>query len=168
MLPAISMIIMQFRNRRTGARRTFQIAEMLPDGSPNVLQQYDPKKDVLTTKNRSKSLNDTLTLFTGMSPREIKKDLADKERILKYLLDTNIDTVDGVGRVMAEYYTNPDNLRKYVAARKPLAAPFVPRAADAHAVGAPQASPAAALASAKASPRSAAPAHKATHAHRKR
>jgi len=132
MLPAISMVIMQFRNRRTGARRTFQIAEMLPDGSPNVLQQYDPKKDVLVNKNKSKSLNETLTLFTGMTPREIGKDLDEKARILKYLIDTNIDSVDGVGRVMAEYYTNPDNLRKYVAARKALPT-LEPRKIDAEA-----------------------------------
>ena len=138
------MIIMQFRNRRTGARRTFQIAEMLPDGSPNVLQQYDPKKDTLTTKNKSKSLHETLTLFTGMTPREITKDIAEKEKILKYLIDTNTDSVDGVGRVMAEYYTDPDNLRKHVAARKPLLMPFVARKVDAAAMATPSTQPLAA------------------------
>jgi hypothetical protein len=145
------MIIMQFRNRRTGARRTFQIAEMLPDGTPNVLQQYDTKKDILTTQNKSKSLNETLTLFTGMTPREIQKDLVEKERILKYLIDTKIDSVDGVGRVMAEYYTDPDNLRKHVAARKPLQAAFVPKQVDAAALT-PTAAPVAVPAAQSATP----------------
>ncbi|MDO8480261.1 MAG: ATPase, T2SS/T4P/T4SS family, partial [Nanoarchaeota archaeon] len=31
-LPAISLIIVQFRNRRTGVRRTFQLAEIMKDG----------------------------------------------------------------------------------------------------------------------------------------
>ncbi|MBR9703188.1 CpaF family protein, partial [Candidatus Woesearchaeota archaeon] len=60
MLPAISLIIVQFRNRRTGGRRTFQIAEILPDSTPNVILQYDPKKDKLVTKNKSKAFMDTL------------------------------------------------------------------------------------------------------------
>ena len=41
MLPAISMIIVQYRNRRTGIRKTFQISEVLPNSEPNVLIQLD-------------------------------------------------------------------------------------------------------------------------------
>jgi flagellar protein FlaI len=123
MLPAISMILMQFRNRRTGVRRTFQIAEIMPDGKPNVLQQYDTKRDALVNKAKSKSLFNTLQLFTGMTPREIKHDLDEKQRILKYLVDLQIKNVDDVGRVLAEYYTNPENLRKHVSAKKRLVVP---------------------------------------------
>ncbi|MBW2964803.1 Flp pilus assembly complex ATPase component TadA, partial [Candidatus Woesearchaeota archaeon] len=72
LMPAISMIIIQFRNRRTGMRRTFQVAEILPDASPNVLMQYDPKKDVLVSRGKSRSLYRTLEMFTGNSPAEIK------------------------------------------------------------------------------------------------
>ncbi len=133
MLPAISMIIMQFRNRRTGNRRTFQLAEIQSDGKPNVLQQYDPKKDVLVNKNKSKSLYDTLELYTGMTPHEISKDLAEKQRILKYLVDLQVTSVDDVGRVMAEYYTNPQTLHRYVAQKKRLPAPE--RQVDAEALG---------------------------------
>jgi archaeal flagellar protein FlaI len=120
MLPAISMVIMQFRNRRTGNRRTFQLAEITADSQPNVLMQYDPKKDILQNKNKSKSLYNTLQLYTGMTPKEINTDLNEKQRILKYLMDANVDSVDGVGRVMALYYTDPDMLRRYVLQNKPL------------------------------------------------
>jgi len=118
MLPAISMIIMQFRNRRTGMRRTFQIAEITEDSTPNVLKQYDPKKDMLTNKNKSKSLLDTLKLFTGYSQKEIDKIIESKMKVLKYLVKNEIDSVDNVGRVMAEYYTNHDQLMKYVNSNK--------------------------------------------------
>lgn len=118
MLPAISMIIMQFRNRRTGNRRTFQIAEILPDSTANILMQYDSKKDKLISVGKSKALLNTLKLFTGFSDSDIKKDLAEKEKILKYLVKNNIDTVDGVGRVMAEYYTNKTNVMTWVKQNK--------------------------------------------------
>ncbi len=118
MLPAIALIILQYRNRRTGRRRTFQIAEILEDASENILLQYDPKKDVLKKQNSSKRLMETLRLFTGFTEAEINKDLKEKQKILKYLVEQNIDTVDGVGRVMAEYYTNKENLLKYVKANK--------------------------------------------------
>lgn len=120
MLPAISMIIMQFRNRRTGLRRTFQIAEITADANPNVLLQYDPKRDVLKTQARSKSLYDTLGLYTGMSPKEIKHDLSEKQQVLKYLVDMKINSLDGVGRAMALYYTDKDTIMRAVKSRKKL------------------------------------------------
>lgn len=120
MLPAISLIIMQFRNRRTGKRRTFQIAEILPNSQANVLLQYDANKDKLVKANPSKSLMSTLKLFTGFSDGDISKDLSEKQVILQYLMDVNIESVDGVGRVMAEYYTNKDKLMTYVRAKKPI------------------------------------------------
>jgi flagellar protein FlaI len=106
MLPAISLIIVQFRNRRTGMRRTFQIAEILPDAKPNILMQYDYKKDALVWINKSQSLFDSLRLYTGFSDAEIQAELKEKQRVLNYLIKNNIDGVDDVGRVMAEYYTN--------------------------------------------------------------
>ncbi|RMF05345.1 hypothetical protein D6764_04955 [Candidatus Woesearchaeota archaeon] len=118
MLPAISLIITQFRNRRTGLRRTFQIAEILEDATPNVILQYDAKKDVLVQKSKSKSLMDTLQLYTGMSQRETQNALKEKENILKYLVKHNINTIDSVGRVMAEFYVNKENLLKHVKLNK--------------------------------------------------
>lgn len=114
MLPAISLIINQFRNRRTGKRRTFQIAEITEDAEPNVLMQYDNKKDKLVKKNKSKTLFDTLKTYTGMSRKDIEKDLKEKQKVLEYLLELDIASINGVGRVMAEYYTNKDELMKFV------------------------------------------------------
>ncbi len=120
LMPAISMIIIQFRNRRTGMRRTFQVAEILPDSSPNVLLQYDPKKDIMGRKNKSKSLYRTLELFTGNTPKEIGQDISEKELVLKYLVKQGIKSVDDVGAVMAEYYTNKDNVMKFVKSNRPF------------------------------------------------
>jgi flagellar protein FlaI len=114
MLPAISLIIVQFRNRRTGARRTFQIAEILSNSEPNILMQYDGKKDKLVHQNKSKSLFASLKLYTGMDDANIRKDLKEKVMVLHYMDKLDITSVDGVGRVIAEYYTNKENLFQHI------------------------------------------------------
>lgn len=120
MLPAISMIIVQYRNRRTGIRKTFQISEILPNSEPNVLIQLDIKSGKLNKVNRSKTLLSTIELFTGFTKNELKKSLHEKETILKWLVKQNINTVDGVGKAMAEYYTDAENLMKSVRKNKKL------------------------------------------------
>lgn len=114
MLPAISLIVVQFRNRRSGKRRTFQIAEITSSGEANVIMQYDIKTDVLVKIGKSESLYENISLFTGMTDAEITKELNDKVKVLDYLVAKNIDDVDGVGRIVAEYYTDKNNLMKYI------------------------------------------------------
>jgi len=120
MLPAISMIIVQYRNRRTGIRKTFQVSEILPNSESNVLIQLDLRTGRLNKINKSKSLMSTIELFTGLSKFQLIKSLSEKESVLKWLVKQKIDTVDSVGRVMAEYYTNKENLMKFVSANKPF------------------------------------------------
>ena len=118
MLPAISMIIVQYRNRRTGVRKTFQIAEILPDSEPNVLIQLDIRKGILKKIANSRSLINTIEIFTGFTRNELNRSLKEKEVVLKWIAKNKINTVDTVGRAMAEYYTDKDNLMKYVKKNK--------------------------------------------------
>ncbi|MBI2651338.1 Flp pilus assembly complex ATPase component TadA, partial [Candidatus Woesearchaeota archaeon] len=120
MLPAISMIIVQYRNRRTGIRKTFQISEILPNSETNVLLQLDIRSGKLNKISKSKSLLSTIELFTGFTENELNQSLQEKEAILKWLVKQNINEVDAVGRVMAEYYTQPEYLMKFVRNDKPL------------------------------------------------
>ena len=114
MIPAISLVVVQFRNRRTGARRTFEVAEILKDGSPNVIMRYDAKKDKLVNIGKSQTLFKNISLFTGMTNSEVHKEQKEKTNVLKYLINKDIKTVNGVGRIIAEYYTNKENLMYYV------------------------------------------------------
>ncbi|RME54053.1 CpaF family protein [Candidatus Woesearchaeota archaeon] len=118
MLPAISLLIVQFRNRRTGLRRTFQIAEITEDGESNVILQYDAKKDTQVRVNKSTTFYDTLRLYTGYTDEEIEQELEEKKQVLHYLVEQDIHTVDEVGRIIAEYYTNKTNLMKFVKSNK--------------------------------------------------
>jgi len=120
MLPSISMIVVMYRNRRTGIRKIFQIAEILPDSSANILVQLDLRTGRLEKTSESKSLLNTLQLFTGFSKNELNKNLVEKEAVLKWLVKQKIDTVDEVGKAMAKYYTDKDSLMQYVRNNKPL------------------------------------------------
>lgn len=120
MLPAVSLIVVQWRNRRTGIRRTFQISEILPDARANNLVQYDIRTDKTNIINKSVSLFDTIGLYTGFSEREINKNLDEKTKVLKWLVKQKIENINDVGRVMAEYYTNKDYLMKFVSGNKKM------------------------------------------------
>ncbi len=105
MLGAVSMILVQNRNRRTGLRRTLQIAEVTNDGSANVLMQLNVQKDQLLKIKEPKRLYETLNLYTGMTAAEIKKDLTEKQNILRYMVQKNINDVHEIGLLMAKYYS---------------------------------------------------------------
>jgi flagellar protein FlaI len=120
MLPAISLIVVQYRNRRTGIRKLFQIAELLPDSTANVLVKADLKKDRLVKVNQSKSFMDIIELYTGMSRKDISRDISEKETVLKWLVKKKINMVDDVGKAMAEYYTNRKEFMKKVRSGKGL------------------------------------------------
>ena len=120
MIPALSLIIVQYRNRRTGARRTFQLAEINEDASPNILKQYDIKKDKLLSSSNSKVIFENLETYAGFSKQEIAKDLREKEFVLKWLARKNINTVNKVGMVMGYYYTEKEFLMKHIKSGKGL------------------------------------------------
>lgn len=104
LLGAVSLIVVQNRNRRTGLRRTFQIAEILEKGDYNVLMQLDMQKDQLVPVSQSMRLVNTLRLYTGMGPQEIRKSIEEKMEILRWLVKHNVVDVHQIGVIVAKYY----------------------------------------------------------------
>jgi len=104
MISSISLILVQNRNRRTGKRRTFQLAEITPSGDPRILLQHNPIKDTLEEINPSIYMRNRIKLYTGMSDDEIEIDLKEKERILRYLVKKKIDDLHKLGIIMSKYY----------------------------------------------------------------
>src|SRR3989338_2079847 len=103
-LPAISMIIILYRNRRTGIRRVFQVSEVKKDANAKVLMQYDLRKDNMFTINKSERLMPELQTQTGFTAQEINQDLREKSIILSWLAKKKIDGVDDIGKIIATYY----------------------------------------------------------------
>jgi hypothetical protein len=110
LLPAISMLIVMYRNRRTGIRRIFQVAEILKDSSANILLQLDLRQDKILAANRSLRLMPELELQTGLTTQEINDNLKEKSLILNWLAKKNINEVNDIGKVVATYYTNKNAL----------------------------------------------------------
>jgi flagellar protein FlaI len=104
-ISALGILMVQNRNRRTGKRRTLQLAEVKDNGDPDVVMQLDVTADVLKKIKEPKKTYDTLNLYTGMSEAEIKKDVAGKVQVLQALVKRNINDVHEIGLIMARYYT---------------------------------------------------------------
>jgi len=109
-LPAISMIIIMYRNRRTGIRRVFQISEIEKDSTAKVLMQYDLRSDKMNTIDKSSRLMPELQLQTGFTEQEINQNIKEKSLILSWLVKKNVDDVDEIGRVIATYYSDKQKL----------------------------------------------------------
>ncbi len=104
-LGSLSMILVQSRNRRTGRRRTFQLAEIQKDGNASVIMQLDIIKDTLLRASEAKRTMETLSLYTGLTPAEVKKDILSKTAVLRWLVAENIDDVHQIGIIMSKYYS---------------------------------------------------------------
>lgn len=106
LLSSMSMVVVQHINRRTGKRRTLQIAEVLPNGDPRVLMQFNPVKDFLEIVNEPIAIVETLHLYTGLSKQEIYVDMQAKIKILQWLVSKNINDVNKIGMILSRYYRN--------------------------------------------------------------
>ncbi|VVB73631.1 Type II/IV secretion system protein [uncultured archaeon] len=109
-LPALGGIIVQYRNRRSGIRRTFEFAEITNGGEDNVVYRWDPKADVTKEIGSISRLGETLALYTGMTAKEMKSDLTDKVKVLKWMVSKKYFDINAVGRISADYYRSPDEV----------------------------------------------------------
>ena len=105
-LTGLSLIAVQNINRRTGKRRTLQIAEVLPNGDPNVIMQLNPLKDALEFISEPDTVFENLKLYTGMTKEEVYADLQSKVVILKWMVEKNINDINTIGTIMSRYYRN--------------------------------------------------------------
>ncbi|MFH1285749.1 MAG: type II/IV secretion system ATPase subunit [Candidatus Micrarchaeota archaeon] len=120
MLESLSGIVVQFRHRKLGIRRTLEFAEMLKTGDVNVLHRWDVKSDKLREVNQMGALVDTLSLYAGFTFKEIKEDIGNKSKIIDWMIKNKIFDVDGVGRVVANYYNSPTEILELAEKNKPF------------------------------------------------
>ncbi|MFA6073722.1 MAG: ATPase, T2SS/T4P/T4SS family [Candidatus Woesearchaeota archaeon] len=105
MLASLSMILVQNRNRRTGKRITMQIAEMTKTGDPRILMQFNAVNNTLEKISDAENVISTISLYTGMTRDQLLNDLKQKEKLLLFLVEKKITSVDDIGKFMANYYT---------------------------------------------------------------
>jgi len=113
-LNALGLIVVQHRDRKTGKRRTLQIAEIDDDGNENVIFQLNPKTDKLYLKNKPVTFLRKLKEFQGMNLKDFMNDLKEKIIVLKYLKLKNINDVNKVGEIIARYYIKKEDVLKNI------------------------------------------------------
>ena len=102
-----------FRDRRKGIRRVLQVGELVDaEGElisikPNLLFRWKPDIDQIIKHNEPIKLYEDLSKYTGMTLVEIKKDLANKKKLLDLMVKNNFRTVEEVGSIIRNYYLNP-------------------------------------------------------------
>lgn len=121
MMEALHLIVVQYRDRRRGTRRTYQVAELLPAGEMeerrslklNIL--YRLRSDgTIAAHDPCVRVFDLLRMHTGMTDKEFVADLKEKMRVLNYMVKNKINEVDDVGRLIAEYYRDRQSLLKKI------------------------------------------------------
>lgn len=113
LLGALHLVAVQYRQRRIGIRRTFEIAEVLPseDGvSVNVIYKWDARQDTLAKVSNPIRFSNELVMHTGFTQKEINDDMADKTMIIDAMKDKKLFKVEDVGRVVAGYYRRPEDV----------------------------------------------------------
>jgi flagellar protein FlaI len=110
MIASLSIIVIQNRNRRTGKRRTLQVAEVTPTGDPKVLMKLNVAKDIIEEVAKSETVMEKLKLYTGMTDEEIVLDIKEKIKILRWMVKKEIFNVNEIGLIVAKYYMGTLNI----------------------------------------------------------
>jgi len=100
------------------------VAELIPSYrgnsvfiNPNILYREKPD-GVIIPQNKTKRVFETLSMHTGITRKEMNSNLKDKMKILKWLVNHSVNTVNEVGRVVSEYYTDEEKVLKAVGQNK--------------------------------------------------
>lgn len=113
-IEALQLLLIQYRDRRHGIRRTLELAEVLQGEGVelglNYLYRWHPRTDTFEKVNDSIRVVEDLNLHTGMTPKEINADLKEKKKVLNWMLKYNLKDIDDVGEIMRYYYKTPDVL----------------------------------------------------------
>ncbi len=119
LLGAVNLNVVMFRDRKRALRRVFQVGEFVVTeesfGSivkPNVMYRWKPETDSIVPHLKSVKFFEDLSRHTGMTEAEINKDLAEKKRILDLMAKKNIRSLEEVGKLMNQYYLEPELVMK--------------------------------------------------------
>ncbi|MBI4174843.1 MAG: CpaF family protein [Candidatus Aenigmarchaeota archaeon] len=123
MMEALHLIVVKYRDRRKGIRRIYQVTELVPQGGEksfiktNLLFKVRPDGKIVP-KNESIRVFDALNMHTGITRKEMVHDINEKTRILEWMVRHNVNTVNEVGKVVSEYYSNPEFVLRSVSKNK--------------------------------------------------
>ncbi|HLC79452.1 MAG TPA: type II/IV secretion system ATPase subunit [archaeon] len=124
-LDSVHLNVVMFRNRRLGVRRVLQVAEFIPEKrgneetlKANTLYRWRAADDSIEKDSESIRLFDELSMHTGLTYDEIHKELRSKEKILDWMVGNELRSLNDVGKVMAKYYIDKNEIIKLMEENK--------------------------------------------------
>ena len=118
-LESLHFVLAMYRDRRSGIRRVFEIGELVPSDKgnnvmANIVYKWRSSKDMIEPENPSVRMLEILRTYTRMNDEEINASIKERAKVLHYITEKNINTVDEVGKVVINYYEDPDGLMKKI------------------------------------------------------
>jgi flagellar protein FlaI len=113
-LNAISFIVVQHRDRKTGKRYTLQLSEVDRKGNENIIFQYQPKLKKYIKKNEPINILKKLEDFNGITKDEFYHNIKEKMIILNFMTKFKILKVDKVSKIINLYYKDKNILFDYI------------------------------------------------------
>ena len=120
MVQSVDVNVVMYRDRRRNFRRVFEVAEITKSGykrgsqsmslGANVIYGWNSDNDEIEKRRESDNIMDELKMHTGMDREEIYDNIADKEKVLDWMIEKNVTDVNEVGMLIAEYYSDPEEI----------------------------------------------------------
>ena len=125
LLGGLQLIAVMHRDRRKNIRRLLQLTELIPSSGLNEMRvdlntiyQWVAADDKIITISKSYRTLGDIKLYTGMSERDIEKDLEEKKEILQWLVEHKVTDITVVGKVVSHYYKDPQHVLEKVRSGK--------------------------------------------------
>ncbi len=114
LLGGLQLIAVMHRDRRRNIRRLLQLTELIPSSGPsemsidlNTIYQWIASDDKIISLAKSYRTLGDIKLYTGMSERDIEKDIEEKKEILQWLVKNDVRDITLVGKIVSHYYRDP-------------------------------------------------------------
>ncbi|MBI2668033.1 type II/IV secretion system ATPase subunit [Candidatus Woesearchaeota archaeon] len=115
LLSAVNLNLVMFRDRKKGLRRVYQVGEFIvseEEVHPNILYRWKPENDKIVAHVGSIRLMEDLSRFTGLTIKELLREIETKKTILNWMSKNNFRSIGEVGKIMNEYYSNQEKIEK--------------------------------------------------------
>ena len=122
LLESLHVVMVQFRHRKRGIRRTLELAEVIPTAEGSVslrnLYKWRAGQDKFGKLKDSVRVIPEIQMFSGLTEREVNEELNLKEDIIKWMVKHQLKDIDKIGQVVGEYYVNEDKIVEAVKKNK--------------------------------------------------
>ncbi|MFA6268829.1 MAG: type II/IV secretion system ATPase subunit, partial [archaeon] len=113
----IDLIVVQYRDRKTNKRRTYEIAEIEQTSTGQGLQintvyKWIPRTDAWEKLNKPTKLITLLNMHTGMTEDDIYNEIQQRQEILEWLKRIDLNEVDEIGFIVKLFYSDPVKVKK--------------------------------------------------------